>query len=85
MLCQHCLLAEGDIGAPIYWRTDAPCAITNGTQNTKMTNFLGKKYHINHLLAGRTKRSGPNILVRRAYFHTNQLLTGLYIEETEIR
>jgi len=21
----HCLLAEGDIGAPIYWRTDAPC------------------------------------------------------------
>jgi hypothetical protein len=23
---QHCLLAEGDIGAPIYWRTDAPPA-----------------------------------------------------------
>jgi hypothetical protein len=20
----HCLLAEGDIGAPIYWRTDPP-------------------------------------------------------------
>ncbi len=20
---QHCLLAEGDIGAPIYWRTEA--------------------------------------------------------------
>jgi hypothetical protein len=32
MLGQHCLLAEGDIGAPIYWSTDAPCAITNGTQ-----------------------------------------------------
>ncbi len=27
---QHCLLAEGDIGAPIYWRTDAPRAITIG-------------------------------------------------------
>jgi hypothetical protein len=27
---QHCLLAEGDISAPIYWRTDAPRAITIG-------------------------------------------------------
>jgi hypothetical protein len=27
---QHCLLAEGNIGAPIYWRTDAPRAITIG-------------------------------------------------------
>jgi hypothetical protein len=26
----HCLLAEGDIGALIYWRTDAPRAITIG-------------------------------------------------------
>ena len=26
----HCLLAEGDIGAPIYWRTDDPRAITIG-------------------------------------------------------
>ncbi len=25
---QHCLLAEGDISVPIYWRTDAPRAIT---------------------------------------------------------
>ncbi len=25
---QHCLLAERDIGAPIYWRTNAPRAIT---------------------------------------------------------
>ncbi len=24
---QHCLLAEGDIGAPIYWRSDAPTPI----------------------------------------------------------
>ncbi len=38
-----------------------------------------------HLLGDKTKRSGPNISVRRAYFHTNCLLTGLYIEETEIR
>ncbi len=41
-----------------------------------------------HLLAGRTKRfqkrSGPNISVGPAYFHTNHLLTGLYKVETEI-
>ncbi|MFN9980924.1 MAG: hypothetical protein ACK53Y_13445, partial [bacterium] len=28
MLGLHYLLAEGDIGAPIYWQTDAPRAIT---------------------------------------------------------
>jgi hypothetical protein len=27
---QHCLLAEGDIGAPIYWHTDAPRTIAIG-------------------------------------------------------
>jgi hypothetical protein len=27
---QLCLLAEGDIGAPIYWRTDAPRANSIG-------------------------------------------------------
>ena len=41
---QHCLLAEGDIGAPIYWRSDAPRAITIGGPM------------VSHLpLAGRTK------------------------------
>jgi hypothetical protein len=24
---QQCLLAEGDIGAPIYWRTEAPAPL----------------------------------------------------------
>ncbi len=27
---QQCLLAEGDIGAPIYWRTDDPRAFSIG-------------------------------------------------------
>jgi hypothetical protein len=27
MLGQVCLLAEGDIGAPIYWRTEAPAPL----------------------------------------------------------
>jgi hypothetical protein len=30
VLGEHCLLAEGDIGTPIYWRTDAPSATTIG-------------------------------------------------------
>jgi hypothetical protein len=46
MLGQHCLLAEGDIGAPIYWRTDAPCAITNGAPNTKIDKLVRYKVHI---------------------------------------
>jgi len=41
---QHCLLAQRDIGAPIYWSTDAPCAIAIGGQ---MVSHL--------LLAGRIK------------------------------
>jgi hypothetical protein len=40
---QHC--PEGDIGAPIYWRTDAPRAITIG--GTMFSHLL---------LAGRTKK-----------------------------
>jgi hypothetical protein len=27
MLGQDCLLAEGEIGAPIYWRTEAPAPL----------------------------------------------------------
>ncbi len=75
---KHCLLAEGDISAPIYWRTDAPRAITIGGP---MVSHL--------LLADRTeevkKRGGPNSSVRLAYFQVNRLLTELYKQETEIR
>ncbi len=50
---KHCLYPEGDIGAPIYWRTDIPRAITIGGP---MVSHL--------LLADRTeevkKRGGPN-------------------------
>jgi hypothetical protein len=38
---QHCLLAEGDIGALIYWRTDVPRAITLADQTQKCTEILG--------------------------------------------
>jgi hypothetical protein len=34
MLGQNCLLAEGDIGAPIYWRTDPPCTSSISAPNT---------------------------------------------------
>jgi hypothetical protein len=37
---QHCLLAEGDNGAPIYWCVEAPCAISNG-KHKKCTKMLG--------------------------------------------
>jgi hypothetical protein len=86
VLGQHCLLAEGDIGAPIYWSTDAPRAITIGApihsarpeRNTPSDFLIScNKFHIAYW---RT-----NILVRLAYFHPNRLLTGLYKQETEIR
>ena len=74
VLGQHYLLAEGDIGAPIYWRTDAPLAITNGAPSTLQYNVTSLTSPI----------GGPNISVRLAYFHPNRLLTGLYKQETEI-
>jgi hypothetical protein len=46
MLDQHCLLAKGDIGAPIYWRTVAPYAITNGAPNPKIYKPVRYKVHI---------------------------------------
>ena len=68
----------------------APLLMAHRTQ--KIDKLVRYKVHIkitkiisHHLLAGRTKRSGLNISVRLAYFHTSRLLTGLYIEETEIR
>jgi hypothetical protein len=82
MLGQDCLLAEGDIGAPIYWRTDPPCANSISAPNTfgvpiiDENQFIFKKF---------IKSGGPNISVRLAYFHDNRLFTGLYKQETEIR
>jgi hypothetical protein len=73
-------LAEGDIGAPIYWRTDPPCTPTLLVleRNTPSDFLIScNKFHIAYW---RT-----NILVRLAYFHPNRLLTGLYKQETEIR
>ncbi len=75
---QPCLLAERDISAPIYLRTNAPRTITIGGP---MVSHL--------LLADRTKevkkRRGPNSSVRLTYFQANHLLTELYKQETEIR
>ncbi len=74
---KHCLLAEGDIGAPIYWRTDAPRAITIGGP---MVSHL--------LLADRTeeekKRRTKQFSAPRL-FKANRLLTELYKQETELR
>ncbi len=50
VLGQHCLLAEGDIGAPIYWRTElsaAPFLLADRTQkmyrNVRILSRLDKK------------------------------------------
>ena len=53
---QHYLVAEGNIGAPIYWRTDAPRAITIGGP---MVSLL--------LLADRTVRGASPIFKPIAY------------------
>jgi hypothetical protein len=54
---QHCLLAEGDISAPIYWHTDAPHTIT-----------IGGPMVLHILLVDRTEeRGGPNSSVRLAH------------------
>jgi hypothetical protein len=36
----HCLLAEGDIGAPIYWRTEAPLRQYIGALRPPCANIL---------------------------------------------
>jgi hypothetical protein len=41
---QHCLLEEGDIGAPIYWRTDAPRAITIGGLMVSLSYWLTEQF-----------------------------------------
>ena len=79
---QHCLLAEGDIGAPIYWRTDAPRAITIGAPIHPARPLQIFQYHLTSFTS---PIGGPNISVRLAYFHPNRLFTVLYKQETEIR
>jgi hypothetical protein len=74
---KDCLLAEGDIGVPIYWRTDAP---------PPSITIVPMVSHL--LFADRTKnlkRGGTNSSVCLAYFQANRLLTELYKQETEIR
>ncbi len=89
----------GDIGAPIYWRTDAPRAITIGVSihpaPIVLAHWKRNNLHINN--AGVTsftspiggpnqknlKRGAPNSTVRLAYFHTNCILNDLHIQETE--
>jgi hypothetical protein len=79
VLGQHCLLAEGDIGAPIYWSTDPPCTPTLLVleRNTPSDFLIScNKFHIAYW---RT-----SILVRLAYFHPNRLFTNRkrkYVEE----
>jgi hypothetical protein len=72
----------GDIGAPIYWRTEAPLRQYIGAPMSLAPS-------INIIILNRQslkflKRGGPNISVRLTYFQDNHLLTGHYKQETEI-
>jgi hypothetical protein len=71
-------MGAGDIGAPIYWRTDAPCVGRYHTEATSPTQLLALD-NVNFTLPN----GGPNSLVHLAYFHANCLLTGPYKRETE--
>jgi hypothetical protein len=72
-------MGMGDIGAPIYWRTDAPCVGRYHTEATSPSQLLALD-NVNFALPN----GGPNSLVHLAYFHANCLLTGPYKRVTEI-
>jgi hypothetical protein len=59
---QHGVLADLDIGAPIYWRTDVPRAITIGGPIVSHLLLADRTKKINK------KRGGPNSHVRLAFF-----------------
>jgi hypothetical protein len=71
MLGQDCLLAEGDIVAPIYWRTEAPAPLLIIDESQFISQKIEVKWRTEHFGA-------PHL------FHDNRLLTGLYKQETEI-
>ncbi len=48
MLGQDCLLAEGDIGAPIYWRTDPPWCANNRWKSVYLTKENELKWRTEH-------------------------------------
>jgi hypothetical protein len=74
---QHCVLAEGDIGVPIYWRSDAPLRHYYWRTDGFTSNMVGQNKR-------NKKRGGPNSSVRLTYFQANRLLTQHYKQETEI-
>jgi hypothetical protein len=48
MLGQDCLLAEGDIGAPIYWRTEAPAPLLILDENQFISQKIEVKWRTEH-------------------------------------
>ena len=77
---KDCLLAEGDIGAPIYWRNDPPCSLKKKQPAHQLCWWCG-----GICISCTFQRGAQNSSVRPAYFHTNRLLIELYKQETEIR
>jgi hypothetical protein len=77
---QHCILAEGDIGAPLLLAHRSTLhAHTAGVRKGETFRFFNIMYSFTLPIGG------PNISVRLVYVHPNRLLTGLYKQEMEIR
>jgi hypothetical protein len=59
---QHCLLAEGDIGAPIYWRTDPPCTPTRLVLERDTSSYFSISCNKFHIAYWRTEHFGAPCL-----------------------
>jgi hypothetical protein len=53
---QHCLLAEVDIGAPIYWRTDAPAPLLLADRWFHFSYWLTEQFGAPRLLTKLNKQ-----------------------------
>ncbi len=78
----HCLLAEGDIGAPIYWRTDTPCTPTLLVLERDTPSDFSISCTVSHrLLADRTFRCALPIFIPIAYLLCFTNRKRKYVEE----
>ncbi len=78
----HCLLAEGDIDAPIYWRTDPPCTPTLLVLERGKPSDFSISCTVSHrLLADRTFRCALPIFIPIAYLLCFTNRKRKYIEE----
>ncbi len=64
---KDCLLAEGDIGAPIYWRNDPPCSLKKKQPARQLCWWCGGIYPTRFKEAHRTVRCASPSFIPIAY------------------